>query len=84
MATGFCTNHLKQTVVNFVRFVRDKDKDKIVISLSHLSMIISFVSGVSLATYLGKIYYVRTIWVTTFIFLLILILFNYSIKKDEK
>lgn len=84
MATGFCTNHLKQTVTNFVRFVRDKEKEKIVISLSHLSMIISFVSGVSLATYLGKIYYVRTIWVTTFIFSLILILFNYSIKKDKK
>ncbi|MDO4689874.1 MAG: YoaK family protein [Fusobacterium sp.] len=84
MATGFCTNHLKQTATNLVRYLRTKNKEKLIFSLSHLIMIISFISGASLAFYLSSVFFNRSIWLATFLFLLIFYYFNKSIKEYKK
>lgn len=80
MATGFCTNHLKQTCLNFVRFLRTKDIQKLKNSISHFCMIISFVLGTSLAVYLGPFLHEKTIWLSTFFTVITLICFRNSIK----
>lgn len=84
MATGFCTNHLKQTAVNLVRYLRTKEKEKLIFSLSHFSMLFCFVSGATLAFFLSEIFLSRSIWLSTFFFLLILLNFNKSIKDFLK
>lgn len=83
MATGFCTNHLKQTVVNFIRYARDDDNEKLVVSLSHFFMIVSFVGGASLAVILSEIFSAKSIWFSTFLLVFTLILFNISIKNEK-
>ena len=83
MATGFCTNHLKQTATNLVRFFRTKDFSKLKISLSHFSMIFSFDCGTSLAVFLGEIFSEKTIWGATVSYFIIFIVF-YKSCKDKK
>ncbi len=80
MATGFCTNHLKQTATNLVRYLRTREKEKLIFSLSHFSMIVCFISGATLAFVLSSIFYSRSIWFASFFFILILYLFNKNIK----
>lgn len=81
MATGFCTNHLKQTCVNLIRFIRSKDKEKIKLSASHFIMILFFIFGTSLAVFLGNIYKEKAIWFASFATILTLFTFNKSIKN---
>lgn len=83
MATGFCTNHLKQTATNLVRYLRTKKKENLVSCLSHFSMIISFITGASLAFFLSSIFLSRSIWLVSLCFLLVLYYFNKSIKKSN-
>ena len=45
MATTFCTNHLRQTGVKFVKWLRHKNKDILAELLMHLSMIAAFTAG---------------------------------------
>lgn len=84
MATGFCTNHLKQTATNLTRFLRTNDKTKLINSLSHFSMIFCFISGSTLAVALGNIFLGKTIWLATALFLIIYIFFSISIENYNK
>ena len=45
MATTFCTNHLRQTGVKFVKWLRHRNKDILAELLMHLSMIAAFTAG---------------------------------------
>lgn len=80
MATGFCTNHLKQTCLNFVRFFRTKDIQKLKNTISHFCMIISFVLGTSLAVYLGSLLHEKTILLASFFYLIVLFCFKNSVN----
>ena len=80
MATPFCTNHVKQTSANLIRYIKTKNKDKLRISLSHLSMILSFVIGATSAVFFGKIFLGKSIWISS---ILLLITF-YSFCKSTK
>lgn len=83
MATGFCTNHLKQTATNLVRYLRTKRKENLISCLSHFSMIISFITGAFLAFFLSSIFLSYSIWLASFCFLLVIYYFNKSIKEEE-
>ena len=65
MATPFCTNHVKQASANFVRFLKTRDSSKLRISLSHLSMILSFITGATLSIFLGRFFLGKAIWLSS-------------------
>ena len=80
MATPFCTNHVKQASANLIRFLKTRDSNKLRISLSHLSMILSFVTGATLSIFLGKIFLGKAIWLSSFLILITLYFFSKSLK----
>ena len=80
MATPFCTNHVKQASANLIRFLKTRDSNKLRISLSHLSMILSFVTGATLSIFLGKIFLGKAIWLSSFFILITLYFFSKSLK----
>ena len=80
MATPFCTNHVKQASANFVRFLKTRDSNKLRVSLSHLSMILSFVTGATLSIFLGKFFLGKAIWLSSFFILITLYFFSKSLK----
>lgn len=85
MATPFCTNHVKQASANFVRFLKTRDNNKLRISLSHLSMIISFVTGATLSIFLGRFFLGKAVWLSSFFILITLYFFSKSLKNyNEK
>ena len=84
MATPFCTNHVKQASANFVRFLRTRDDNKLRISLSHLSMILSFIIGATLSIFLGRFLFGKAIWLSTIFLLITFYFFSKSIKEYKK
>ena len=80
MATPFCTNHVKQASANLIRFLKTRDSNKLRISLSHLSMILSFVTGATLSIFLGKFFLGKAIWLSSFFILITLYFFSKSLK----
>lgn len=84
MATPFCTNHVKQASANLVRFLKTGNGDKLRISLSHLSMILSFITGATLSMILGRFFLGKAIWFSSFFILLTLYLFSKSLKSYKK
>ena len=81
MATPFCTNHVKQASANFVRFLKTKDSNKLRISLSHLSMILSFVTGATLSIFLGRFFLGKAIWLSSVFLVITLYFFSKSLKN---
>ena len=84
MATPFCTNHVKQASANFVRFLRTRDDNKLRISLSHLSMILSFIIGATLSIFLGRFLFGKAIWLSTIFLIITFYFFSKSIKEYKK
>ena len=69
MATPFCTNHVKT-----------RDSNKLRISLSHLSMILSFITGATLSIFLGKFFLGKAIWLSSIFIVVTLYFFSKSLK----
>lgn len=84
MATPFCTNHVKQASANLVRFLRTRDDNKLRISLSHLSMILSFIIGATLSIFLGRFLFGKAIWLSTIFLIITFYFFSKSIKEYKK
>jgi len=80
MATPFCTNHVKQASANFVRFLKTRDSNKLRISLSHLSMILSFITGATLSIFLGRFFLGKAIWLSSVFIVITLYFFSKSLK----
>ncbi len=65
MATTFCTNHLRQTGIAAVGFIKNpKDRDTAVKLISHITMIVTFVIGAVISTALCRAMTGRAIFVT--------------------
>lgn len=62
MATTFCTNHLRQTGVYFIKWIHKKDTAACSKMLKHILMIFSFIAGASAAAILGSIFGGKAIW----------------------
>lgn len=84
MATPFCTNHVKQASANFIRYLKTGDKNKKRISLSHLSMIVSFVIGATTSIFLGRFLYGKAIWFSSILIFITSYFFCKSVKEYKK
>ena len=84
MATPFCTKHVKQSSANFVRYLKTGDKNKKRISLSHLSMILSFVTGATMSIFLGRFFLGKTIWMSSVLLSITLFFFCKSVKDHKR
>lgn len=62
MATTFCTNHLRQTGIGFVRYFKKKDHKALNKGLRHFSMLLSFVLGGILEAFACTILAEKAIW----------------------
>lgn len=62
MATTFCTNHLRQVGIHFVKWIRKGDENSKNRSLRHLGMLVFFVCGGILSTVLCGILKGKAIW----------------------
>lgn len=63
MATTFCTNHLRQTGIHLVKYIRkNKEISHLKRSLFHLMMLSLFVIGGIISTVLCKIFLGKAIW----------------------
>ncbi len=81
IATTFCTNHIRQSGSNFIKYLKFKDKSNLITCLSHFTMVIVFLLGVFLAVLLAKIFLGKAIWLAS---IFLFVLFIYLLKTDFK
>lgn len=62
MATTFCTNHIRQTGINFTKWLRGKGGDSKKRFLMHTLMLFVFVLGGMVSSFLGNIYGGKSVW----------------------
>lgn len=79
MATTFCTNHVRQFSAFLIKFLKNRDRKNIKVSLSHFGMLVAFLSGVMSSMLLGKILLGKSIWFSS---ILLSLLFIYFFKTD--
>lgn len=84
MATTFCTNHVRQTAVGAVKFIKKRDKESLRRALGHGIMILGFLLGGITETALCMKIGVRAIWLALVPLTIILILFVYADLIEEK
>lgn len=84
MATTFCTNHLRQTGIHLIKWVKKKDekaKDRFFLHIFMLSM---FVIGAAVGTVLSRLILGKAIWGAAVIMLIIFIgLFRADRTKEK-
>ncbi len=79
MATTFCTNHLRQVGVNLVKAATKKDKSAAMRLKMHFAMLIAFVAGAVISTFLCVRFGGKAIW---FAEILLLIVFIDLLRAD--
>lgn len=62
MATTFCTNHLRQTGIYIVKYLRSKDIESKERLIMHILMLAAFVAGGVISTFLCLRFMGKTIW----------------------
>lgn len=62
MATTFCTNHVRQMGIHIAKLIQTKDSTHIKVLLVHLLMVISFLCGGILLTFLCSYLQEKSIW----------------------
>lgn len=81
MATTFCTNHLRQTGIFFVEWLRKKNDSAAKRCFKHISMLVFFVCGGIISTILCRFLSGRAIWGAS---LILLVLFIDLLRADVK
>ena len=85
MATTFCTNHVRQTGVFLVKWIRHKErKENLQRSLFHLKMLCMFVIGGAISSYLCQIFLGKAIWGAAVILFVIFINLLHADLTTEK
>ena len=84
MATTFCTNHLRQTGIGIVRFLRKNDTKALSKGMSHLSMLISFVLGGIVEAFLCSLLLEKAIWMALIPMMINFVLLAYSDLKEDR
>lgn len=64
MATTFCTNHVRQVGIAITKVIRKKDRVALERGIMHLGMLISFIIGGFLLTYVCDLLQEKSIWIT--------------------
>lgn len=84
MATTFCTNHLRQTGIHFVRWINKKDEKAKERFFLHVFMLLMFVIGAAVGTILSRLFLGKAIWGAALIMLIIFIgLFKADRTKEK-
>lgn len=83
LATTFCTNNLRQAVIHFCSGVEQKNHENKIKSLYYVSVILFFVIGAGIGTFLIHIIKQRAILFCCFILLPVLLLLFLSDKKQR-
>ncbi len=84
MATTFCTNHLRQFGVNLVKWLRKRDRSSKEKIFMHFLMLVCFVAGGILSTFLCLHFKGRAIWFSEIILLIVFIDLLYADLNYEK
>lgn len=86
VATTFCTNNIRQIVLNIYKSVRNRAEEKYKIAFkTYSSIVFCFVAGAISSTFLSRYLHGRTILVTLFPLIIVLMsLFFADIKKEKK
>ena len=84
MATTFCTNHLRQTGIGFVRYIKKKDGQALLRGFRHLSMLVSFVAGGILEAFFCSILMEKAIWIALIPLGIAFIILAYGDIKEEQ
>jgi uncharacterized membrane protein YoaK (UPF0700 family) len=83
MATTFCTNHVRQVGIWIAKSLKHKNKNYLKRILSHIVMLLCFVIGATISTFLCKFMLGRAIWVTLIPLGIVLVSFLYADLKTE-
>lgn len=73
MATTFCTNHVRQVGINFVKWIRKGDKSHFKRCLNHAKMLLMFVLGSAVGMVLCRYFMGKAIWGASFLLLIVFI-----------
>ncbi len=73
MATTFCTNHLRQTGIHLVKWMRKKDENALKRCGKHLCMLAFFICGGIVSTVLCHFFLGKAIWGASVILLILFI-----------
>jgi uncharacterized membrane protein YoaK (UPF0700 family) len=84
MATTFCTNHLRQTGVALCMTIRHREPGYVKRMGIHLGMLLVFVLGGSLSTFLCRIFLGKAIWMTLIPLAILLVDLLYADLKKER
>ena len=84
MATTFCTNHLRQTGVHLIKWVKKKDQKAKERFLIHIFMLGMFIAGAAVGTVLSRLILGKAIWGAAVIMMIIFIgLFRADRTKEK-
>ena len=84
MATTFCTNHLRQTGIGLVRYLKKKDSQALLRGTRHLGMLVSFVAGGILEAFFCSILMEKAIWIALLPLGIAFVILAYGDIKEEQ
>lgn len=84
MATTFCTNHLRQIGINFVKWVRKKDVSCKERFLIHIKMLSMFLAGTIIGTVLCRFVLGKAIWGAAVILMIVFVGLIRADRTKEK
>lgn len=84
MATTFCTNHIRQTAIHLVKWIRKKEISYRVRLMKHFSMLLVFAAGAALGTVCCRLFLGKAIWGAALLLLIVFIdLLHADLTKEK-
>lgn len=84
MATTFCTNHIRQTAIHLVKWIRKKDIACRSRLTRHLTMLLFFLAGATLGTVLCRFFLGKAIWgAAALLFIVFIDLFHADLTIEK-
>lgn len=84
MATTFCTNHVRQVGIHFVKWIRKGDTAYLKRCLNHGKMLLMFVIGSAVGMVLCRYFLGKAIWGASFLLLIVFIdLLHADLTKEK-
>ncbi len=84
MATTFCTNHVRQVGIHFVKWIRKGDRAYLSRCLNHVKMLVMFVAGSTIGMVLCRFFLGKAIWGASLLLLIVFIdLLHADLTKEK-
>ena len=85
MATTFCTNHIRQVGIYLYKVIKHREnKEHLVRFMIHVGMLLTFVSGAILSTYLCQYFLGKAIWFSLIPLIILFIQLLHADLIEEK